>query len=368
MNVLLYDNASMVIKSGRYYCASGTGKFAKELVELGHDVVMFGQQVENQASISCFDIVQNGIKVAGVKRHKNKIVNYLISYIASVKYISKADFIYFFYPSSFRYLAIICILLKKKYGLYVRGDENIDDAVSHFLYKKAYVVFTVAQFFTDIVNKVNKNQVGHTIRPMIPYTDNDVELSRTYQNKRFYSLLFLCRIQKEKGVEELLNAVKLLREDGIDNFKLEIVGDGPYLDRTKELVDILDIKDAVSVEGAINDVNRLKHFYSEADIYVLPTYYREGFPRTLYEAMIFGTPVITTFVAGISSLMVDKYNCVRIEPRSADSIKEAIKSALESYETMGDYARNATNTVLAVVDHNRLSHAQDVDKAIRNNI
>lgn len=355
----------MAVKDGRYYCASGTGKFAQELVQLGNIVTMYGQQVADPTSTSAFDILAGGVKVAGLRRYKSKVFSYLMLYLYSIKYIAKADFVYFFYPTSYRYLPFICRLLGKKYGLYVRGDENVDDRLSRILYKQAYVVFTVAKYFTDMVNRVNKHQVGHTIRPMISYTDKDVIIDRSYEPKEKYNILFLCRMQKEKGIGELLEAVYNLKARGISSFNLTVVGGGPFLEDAKRLVQKYAINDMISIEGSVKDEVKKKKYYSDADIYILPTYYREGFPRTLYEAMIFGTPILTTFVSGIPSLMVDKENCRRLEPRSVKSIEEGIEFATKCYDVMGRYAKNATQTVFKVVDPNRLSHAQDVDRVVR---
>lgn len=365
MRILLFDNTQMIVKFGRYYCATGTGEFAQELVQLGHNVTMYGQQVEDKSSTSSFDILSAGVNVSSMGRKSNKLLSYLLLYLKSVKYIIKSDFVYFFYPTSYRYLPIVCRLLGKKYGLYVRGDENVDNKFSKFLYKKAFVVFTVAQYYTDMVNDASKKQNGHTIRPMISYTDKDVVTDRIYSAKEKYNILFLCRIQKEKGINELLEAVKNLTIKGVKNFHLKVVGGGSYLDQVRGIVKEFGIGEWVSIEGAVNDEGKKRSYYSESDIYILPTYYREGFPRTLYEAMIFGTPILTTFVSGIPSLMIDGLNCKRITERSVKSIEEGLDFAMRSYETMGEYAKNATQTVLKVVDPNRLSHAQDVDRIVK---
>ena len=81
--------------------------------------------------------------------------------------------------------------------------------------------------------------------------------------------------------------------------------------------------------------------------------------------MFFGTPILTTFVSGIPSLMVDGHNCKRIMEHSVKSIEDGLCFAMNSYDTMGIYANNATQTVLQVINPQRLSHAQDVDKVIR---
>lgn len=353
----------MSVKSGKFYCASGTGKFAEELVLLGNEVTMFGQQIEDPTSTSSFDILEGGIKVAGTRRYKSKIISYLLLYCLSIKHIMKSDFIYLFYPTSYRYLPFICLILCKKYGLYVRGEEKINNRLSKLLYRKAFVVFTVAQCFTDMVNNINKKCIAHTIRPMISYTHNDVILNREYVTKDKYNILFLSRLQKEKGIEELLMAIKELKETGKQNFHLYVIGGGSYLEAAKIFIKEHGLENYVSLEGAIDDEKKKKEYFLNSDIYILPTY-NEGFPRTLYEAMIFGTPIITTFVGGIPALMKQKENCLKIETHSTASIVETISYALSHYNSMATLAMNATQTVLKVIDPKRLSHAQDVNLVI----
>lgn len=365
MRILLFDNSQMVKRNNRYYCFSMTGGFAKELVDMGHKVTMYGQHIDDPNSISSFDIQKNGIKTAGLRRYKSKLFSYLLLYLHATKYILTSDFVYFFYPTSYCYLPFVCKLFGKKYGLYVRGDYKIDNKLSLSLYRNAHIVFTVAQYFTDIVNAASNKNNGHTIRPMISYKTDDVLLDRKYVKKDKYEILFLCRIDKDKGIDELLSAAKTLIERDVKCFHITVVGDGAYLQTVREHVSSMVVEDYVSIKGQVNDEKKKKEFFMSSDIYILPTYYREGFPRTLYEAMVFGTPIITTFVSGIPSLMKDRYNCVRIQERSVDSIVEALLYAIENYETMGEYAHNATDTVLKVLDPKRLSHAQDVDKSIR---
>ena len=364
MRILLFDNTQMAVRSGGFFCAKGTGEFAAELVRLGNDVTMYGQQLDDPSSTSSFDILGGGVKVAGLKRYRSKIVSYLLLYLVALKYIIKADFVYIFYPTSYRYIPFFCSLFRTKYGLYVRGDEGVDTKLAKRLYRKAHVVFTVAQLFTDLVNSASKKNNGYTIRPMISYTDKDVVKGRSYCPKDKYEILFLCRIQKEKGVLELLDAIKELKDSDVRNLHLSIVGGGPYLEETKNIVKEYLLTDMVSVEGPVDDEERKKKYFVESDIYILPTYYREGFPRTLYEAMVFGTPVITTFVSGIPSLMVDGTNCKRIEERSVSSIKESLSYAINNYKEMGCLAKHATDTVSKVLDPCRPSHAQDVNNAI----
>ncbi|HHX69330.1 MAG TPA: glycosyltransferase family 4 protein, partial [Gallicola sp.] len=109
----------------------------------------------------------------------------------------------------------------------------------------------------------------------------------------------------------------------------------------------------------------IAEYYTKSDVYILPTYH-EGFPRTLYEAMIFGTPIITTFVGGIPGIMKDGYNCKRIEPKSVVSIVAGLEFAICNYNKMIEYAKNGTDTVYNILDPERPSHAGHLNQILEN--
>lgn len=365
MRLLLIDNAGLVYRNNRLCCVEGTGKFAAELLGLGADVTMYGQKVVTTSNVSIFDIEAHGINTAGLWRKKNKILNYLTLYSDVVKYIRRSDFVYIFYPNALRYVAILCWVLRKRYGLYVRGDDGIEKKISKSIYKGASIVLTVSQLFTDMVNSVARSKVSETIRPMLSYDDRDIVRNREYKKKDFYELLFLCRIQKQKGIIELLDAIKQLKESGLNCFHLTVAGDGDYLEQSQYECGKRGLENDVSFLGGIYDNELKADLFKKAELYVLPTYYNEGFPRTLYEAMIFGTPVITTMVAGIPALMKDGENCMALLPRSVESIKDALLYAMNNYEEMGRMAKNATDLVAKVVDHKRPSHARQLYEIIK---
>lgn len=363
MKILLIDNAGLISRGNRFYCVEGTGKFAAELVELGADVTMYGQKMVMDSSVSVFDIEARGIMTAGLWRKRNKIWNYLRLYLCAFKHIWRSDFVYIFYPNAFRLLAFVCSLFGKKYGLYVRGEIGLDDVTSLKIYRKASVVLTVSPKFTNMVNERARRQIAETIRPMLTYDDGDIVKDRAYKGKKRFELLLLCRLQREKGIIELLNALLKLKNSGVDMIHLTVAGDGDFMTQSQEECNKLGLKDDVVFLGGVYDNDIKAELYKKADLYILPTY-NEGFPRTLYEAMIFGVPVITTFVGGIPALMKNKENCLRIEPRSVDSIADALIYAINNYDEMGVMAKNATELVATVVDHNRPSHARQLYQKI----
>lgn len=116
------------------------------------------------------------------------------------------------------------------------------------------------------------------------------------QNKPEFIFLLIARLLWDKGIREYVAASKILQEKyPYVRFKLA----GP-LDTNPSSVRQRDldrwIKDgAVEYMGELFDV---RHAYADCHVYVLPSYYREGTPRTVLEAMASCRPIITTDAPG----------------------------------------------------------------------
>jgi glycosyltransferase involved in cell wall biosynthesis len=82
-----------------------------------------------------------------------------------------------------------------------------------------------------------------------------------------------------------------------------------------------DLVGAVSYVGSVSDVRPL---LARADCIVLPSYYKEGTPRILLEAGAMGRALITTDLPGCRDTVEDGVSGYLCEPRSIDSLVEAI--------------------------------------------
>jgi len=148
-------------------------------------------------------------------------------------------------------------------------------------------------------------------------------------------LLFTGRIDPLKGLFELVEAVSMLRRDNY-NVRLNIVGweseeTKPVERRLKLAIEKFEIKDYVIFHGRKSIGYELNKMYRMADIYVLPSH-EEGFPRTIWEAMANGLPIITTDVGGIPSYLSHKKNAYLIKPKSASLIVKSIKDLISQKE------------------------------------
>ncbi|MDA3780733.1 MAG: glycosyltransferase family 4 protein, partial [Bacteroidales bacterium] len=125
---------------------------------------------------------------------------------------------------------------------------------------------------------------------------NENFLEKKYLNSNSQiSLLYLARIEKTKGIYELINTYEILKNK-YKNINLIIAGDGLEEENIKHLVRKKNLKD-IEFLGFVNDASKISVFRN-SHIYVFPSY-SEGMPTSVLEAMACGLPVITTAVGGL---------------------------------------------------------------------
>ncbi|MGD6778609.1 glycosyltransferase [Sutcliffiella horikoshii] len=128
-------------------------------------------------------------------------------------------------------------------------------------------------------------------------------------------LLYIGRLVNEKGIRELVEAMKQLN----DTFRLVLIGDGPLLQEVKVHPNII-------VTGQIpNDC--VKDYLLASDLFVLPSY-NEGMPTVIIEALSLKVPVISSNVGGVPELFGEQKDLL-IEPKSTKQIVEKVEQYSE---------------------------------------
>ena len=120
---------------------------------------------------------------------------------------------------------------------------------------------------------------------------------------RITNILFLARLEENKGIFILLDAFKELKERYPD-LKLTICGSGTAEEKLLRRIRDEHLSDVVFC-GRVRG-EEIKNAYITADIYVLPTTHGEGMATTILEAMAFGLPVLSRPVGGINDFFEQK--------------------------------------------------------------
>jgi glycosyltransferase involved in cell wall biosynthesis len=109
-------------------------------------------------------------------------------------------------------------------------------------------------------------------------------------DKRKIDVLFVGRLIKDKNVDVLIKAIKLVKRK-IPNVICYIIGDGPEKEKLIEIVEDLDLKENVKLMGFLENYADVIAYMKSSKIFVFPST-REGFGIVIIEANACGLPVI----------------------------------------------------------------------------
>jgi glycosyltransferase involved in cell wall biosynthesis len=154
-------------------------------------------------------------------------------------------------------------------------------------------------------------------------------------------LLYLGWYTKEKGVYDLVDAVKILRKNG-NELKLDFYGT-KKVDALRRYVKRQRLGEAVTVNEWIDNHRKLEALYKCAAL-VLPSH-TEGIPNVILEAMATKTPIISTDVGGLKEVLQDGFNAVIAQPRNPVDLSEKIRRCLDNEALMARITENGYKEV-----------------------
>ncbi len=144
-------------------------------------------------------------------------------------------------------------------------------------------------------------------------------------------LLFVGRVEPLKRLGDALEALALLRGEGVEA-TLDVVGDGVLREREQAHAGELGLGDAAVFHGRVADTGRLSGIYSASDVLVLPSL-SEGTPKVLPEAMAHGAvPIAAASAGSVESIVTSGVNGLIVPPRSPRAIADAVCELRRSRE------------------------------------
>lgn len=186
----------------------------------------------------------------------------------------------------------------------------------------------------------------------------DKEKLREYFKINPNEIVFICitRLIWEKGINEMIGAFEAIGKSN-SRIKLKIVGwtdeDNPR-HVAKNFIEKFANHSTISFLGKRNDVKRL---LAVADVFIYPSYYREGIPRGILEALSMSLPIITTNTPGCNLTVKPEINGYLIPARSIESIIDAVEKIT-----------SADNLIEMGVNSRLLAQKEFADQIIFNNI
>lgn len=141
-------------------------------------------------------------------------------------------------------------------------------------------------------------------------------------------LIYVGRLKKEKGVQNILEA--LANMDHMVKYNMKIIGDGDYRPVLEALVSQLGLQDRVCFCGSRVDVTK---DLMEADIFVHFPECEEGFGIAIIEAMSLGKICVCSESGAIKEIIKNQYNGYLIEKRDMVHASEILKRVISEYQS-----------------------------------
>jgi len=170
--------------------------------------------------------------------------------------------------------------------------------------------------------------------------ENAIEIPASNESAKLKnSMIFLGRLTESKGLHEIIEAVRTLKNENFD-FTFKAFGAGEMQDFfTAEMSKILG--DGFNFGGVIAGKAKLEEL-EKADIFVLPSRYGEGLPMALLEAMAAKCVCVVSEMASIGAVVKDGENGFLVAPQDVSALiikLRMILSANTNFETLRENAR-----------------------------
>jgi glycogen(starch) synthase len=150
-------------------------------------------------------------------------------------------------------------------------------------------------------------------------------------------MAFVGRFVSEKGIPVLLQAVALLKREGLD-FEVRLIGDGPERGNLENIIRREDLGDIVKVAGFLRGEEMVKAL-SDVRVVIIPSVWEETAGLAAIEQMMRGRLVIASNIGGLGEVVGDAG--LRCEPGNASSLASCMKLVILDRSLIDSIGMNA---------------------------
>lgn len=228
--------------------------------------------------------------------------------------------------------------------LHIHGGKFLAREFENALIKKTAEKMLRSSDIIVVLSELEKQIIGNLWQGLnVKVLENAVAVEDfSSAQKKKNSIIFLGRMHESKGLNEIVEAVKILKSENYD-FTFRAFGSGEMQDFfVKEMTEILGEK---FYFGSVISGKMKQKELAESDIFLLPSRYGEGLPMALLEAMAATNVVVVSEMASIGAVVKDDFNGFLIEPQNISQLVEKLKFVLSSENDFKNLRRNARKTV-----------------------
>lgn len=246
---------------------------------------------------------------------------------------------------------------KTSWSFTIHGFQDfVDDAVARLDLKAASAAFIVC------ISDYTKSQLCRVTDPQ--YWDRyhvvrcGIDLGAfpkrsTNPARDVARIVSVARLSPEKGHLILLQALKILKDKGVEA-ELQIIGAGPFEKEIRAEGQRLGLDDWLVYSGELLPTEVARELAS-ADIFCLPSF-SEGLPVSVMEAMAIGVPVVSTWISGIPELAINEHTALTVPASNAADLADALAKVVVDKDLRHTLAVNARAAVEQMHDITRNSN------------
>lgn len=220
--------------------------------------------------------------------------------------------------STFRkgYVAKICKKRGYKVVIQLHAGPFTDwyDTLNNYKQNKVKRIFDYADKVL-VLGEFWKNELAKIVSSQkIEVLYNGIKIpEKNFYNSQNRTLVFMGVLKKEKGIYDLIDALKLIDDKIPEDIKILFCGNDPYK-KIDNIISEQGLNNRIKLLGWIDSKEKEK-IYKNTKINILPSYF-EALSMTVLEAMSYGVPVITTNISTMKEMLGNSEQLVPVgEPQ-----------------------------------------------------
>lgn len=154
------------------------------------------------------------------------------------------------------------------------------------------------------------------------------------------SFIFVGRLIEAKGIRVFIKAAEDLKNK-YKNIEFIVVGGLDEQNPNAIQKDEIDVLMQNGIVNYVGHVNNVIDYVKDSSVFVLPSMYREGVPRSILEALSLGRAIITTDNVGCRETVIKDYNGILIEKNNASDLIQAMEFFYHNKEAIIEYGINS---------------------------
>ncbi len=325
----------------------GTGGAERQLVRLIKGINLSKSEI-HLCVLKQGGLFENNLPENIRRVNLNNYKNLPASIFTLKKYIKKncISHVHTFLPLASFYIFLSLLFMRKRPRFIISIRSQITSFIKRNFYlnqfsfiladhiivnSKAVMANTLRLFYVKsekvrlIYNGINSSKYSEGESKSIKHTN--------------FTLLFLGRLNRKKGVLVLLEIIEKLADR--ENIRYIIVGKGPLEKKMMSSIEQVGMGKRVDY---INETNDVVSYFSKSDLFILPTFL-EGLSNSVMESMAAGVPVVTTDIPSNKELITNGVEGFLVPVNNSSAFVEKIDFILNNRSIIPEIVEKAREKI-----------------------